>query len=78
MQVRLATGELLEADVVVATADLPYVYDQLLPEEPARRKLKKMRYSSSTISFFWAFDKGNACRGNGISRLCSTAVCWMV
>ena len=30
LQVRLATGELLEADVVVATADLPYVQEQLL------------------------------------------------
>eukprot|EP01052_Picozoa_sp_SAG31_P017495 SAG31_NODE_1198_length_9441_cov_3.648897_6_plen_210_part_00 len=59
--VRLSTGEVLQADVVVATADLPYVYDQLLPEEPARQKLKKMRYSSSTISFFWALDKVLSC-----------------
>jgi phytoene desaturase len=54
--VTLADGRHLEADIVVANADLPYVYEHLLPRASAARRLAQKRYSCSTISFFWGVD----------------------
>lgn len=50
--VTLAGGETLRADVVVANADLPYVYDKLLPDGMPGR-LAKMKYTSSALMFYW-------------------------
>jgi phytoene desaturase len=50
--VTLAGGETLVADVVVANADLPYVYDKLLPDGMPWR-LAKMKYTSSALMFYW-------------------------
>jgi phytoene desaturase len=55
--VLLADGARLEADVVLANADLPYVYQRLLPPDRMAEALKRKRYSSSAISFFWGVDK---------------------
>ena len=55
--VRLAEGRELAADVVVANADLPYVYQHLLPPDGQTKKLEGLRYSCSTISFFWGVDR---------------------
>jgi phytoene desaturase len=55
--VTLADGRQIEADIVVANADLPYVYEHLLPADPAAHRLERMRFSCSTISFFWGVDK---------------------
>lgn len=54
--VTLADGRRLIADVVLANADLPYVYNQLLPKEPRADELSRKRYSCSAISFFWGVD----------------------
>jgi phytoene desaturase len=54
----LADGRLLTADVVVANADLPYVYRRLLPDAAAARALGRKTFSGSTISFFWGLDRG--------------------
>ena len=53
----LEDGRHLQADVIVANADLPYVYQQLLPEDPYAHELANKRYSCSAISFFWGVDK---------------------
>ena len=53
----LGDGRLLPADVVVATADLPYVYRRLLPDAAAARALGRKKFSGSTISFFWGLDR---------------------
>ncbi|HRQ39137.1 MAG TPA: phytoene desaturase family protein [Chloroflexota bacterium] len=53
----LADGRSLKADAVVANADLPYVYQNLLPPNGMARQLKRKRYSCSVISFFWGVDK---------------------
>jgi phytoene desaturase len=56
--VELGGGERIEADVVVANADLPYVYEQLLPrDEAAIRRLNGLKYTCSTLMFFWGVDK---------------------
>ena len=50
-------GQRLDADVVLANADLPYVYQNLLPQDGYVKKLERKRYSCSVISFFWGLDK---------------------
>ena len=52
--VTLATGERLVADVIVANADLPYVYDKLLPDDGNAAKLARKQYTSSALMFYWA------------------------
>jgi phytoene desaturase len=53
----LVDGQLMEADAVLANADLPYVYQNLLPHDGQGKKLERKRYSCSVISFFWGIDK---------------------
>jgi phytoene desaturase len=55
--VLLADGSSLDADVVLANADLPYVYQNLLPQDGMVKALSHKRYSCSVISFFWGVDK---------------------
>jgi len=55
--VLLANGSRLKADVVLANADLPYVYQNLLPRDEMAVKLSRKRFSCSAISFFWGVDK---------------------
>ena len=55
--VLLDDGRRLEADVVLANADLPYVYRDLLPDDGRAGELARKRYSCSTISFFWGVDR---------------------
>jgi phytoene desaturase len=50
-------GQVLEADAVLANADLPYVYRDLLPQDGQVERLSRMKYSCSVISFFWGVDK---------------------
>jgi phytoene desaturase len=53
----LDDGRCLNADFVVANADLPYVYQELLPQDRVSRAMARKRFSCSTISFFWGIDK---------------------
>jgi phytoene desaturase len=53
----LEHGERFKADVVLANADLPYVYRDLLPKNDQAEKLQRKQYSCSVISFFWGVDK---------------------
>ncbi len=60
--VRLGDGTQLDADVVVANADLPYVYRSLLSEAGPRdqaeaRRLEGLKYTSSAIMFYWGVDQ---------------------
>ncbi|HZC04853.1 MAG TPA: phytoene desaturase family protein, partial [Ktedonobacterales bacterium] len=55
--VTLADGRQLVADVVVANADLPYVYQRLLPDDDLAEQLMRKQFSCSAISFFWGVDK---------------------
>jgi phytoene desaturase len=53
----LTDGRRFAADAVVANADLPYVYQNLLPPDELSERLTHKRYSCSTISFFWGVDQ---------------------
>jgi phytoene desaturase len=47
----------ISADLVIANADLPYVYRELLPDRRASSRLEKLKYSCSAICFHWGLDK---------------------
>jgi phytoene desaturase len=49
----LADGKPLAADIVIANADLPYVYQNLLPDDGNARRLKNKKYTSSALMFYW-------------------------
>jgi len=53
----LPDGTFVKADVVLANADLPYVYEQLLPPDRMAQSLSRKRFSCSAISFFWGLDR---------------------
>jgi len=50
-------GSHLTADAILANADLPYVYQELLAHEGKAESLARKRYSCSAISFYWGVDK---------------------
>lgn len=58
-----ATGVILKdgsrrtADVIIANADLPYVYRSLLPDRAEADRLEKLKYTCSAIMFYWATDR---------------------
>jgi phytoene desaturase len=53
----LADGSLLDADVILANADLPYVYQNLLPKDGTGKQFAHKQYSCSVLSFFWGVDR---------------------
>ena len=50
-------GSEIRADVIIANADLPYVYRKLLPDKRKSERLDKLKYSCSAICFHWGLDK---------------------
>lgn len=54
--VTLESGERVAADVVLANADLPYVYRKLLPQAPFERR-EKLSYTSSGFMLYLGLDK---------------------
>ncbi len=55
--ITLADGRQIEADIVVANADLPYVYRHLLPDDGMIKRLERKKYTCSTVTFYWGADK---------------------
>lgn len=60
--VRLEDGSHLAAEVIVANADLPYVYRCLLSAGEAddraeAERLARLKYTSSAIMFYWGVDR---------------------
>jgi phytoene desaturase len=53
----LEDGSFHPADAVISNADLPFVYNHLLPESRKAGKLKKLNYSCSAVVFHWGMDK---------------------
>jgi phytoene desaturase len=52
----LSDGARLSADVIVANADLPYVYRHLLPATADAERLERLHYTCSAIMFYWGVD----------------------
>lgn len=55
--VETADRNITHASVVVANADLPYVYRKLLPDTKISERINRMKYSCSAIVMHWALDK---------------------
>jgi phytoene desaturase len=60
--VRLQNGDRLDAELVIANADLPYVYRCLLNEGDQRERdeaerLQRLQFTSSSLMFFWGVDR---------------------
>ena len=55
--VTLADGRTLNADIVIANSDLPYVYRHLLPDDGTADKLERKEYGCSAVMFYWGLDK---------------------
>ena len=53
----LQNGQTVMADLVIANADLPYVYRELLPDKRKSNRIEKLRYSCSAIVIHWGLDK---------------------
>lgn len=55
--VMLEDGSTIEADAIVANADLPYAYEALLPDRAAADRLARLKYTCSAIMFYWGVDR---------------------
>ncbi len=55
--VTLSDGRQIKSDIVVANADLPYVYRHLLPGNGKAERFDHKRYSCSAVMFYWGLDK---------------------
>ncbi len=55
--VELEDGRVFTTDIFIGNADLPYIYDQLLPDRAEAKKLDEKLYTCSTIMFYWGVDK---------------------
>jgi phytoene desaturase len=53
----LQNGSLIRAAIVVANADLPYVYRELLPDKRISNRIDKLKYTCSAIVLHWGLDK---------------------
>jgi phytoene desaturase len=53
----LPNGSTVRAKVIVANADLPYVYRELLPDKNRSAKINKLKYSCSAIVLHWGLSK---------------------
>jgi phytoene desaturase len=55
--VELADGQRLSADILVANADLGYIYRKLLPDDGEADRIDRKEYGCSTLMFYWGLDK---------------------
>ena len=55
--VGLSDGAQIKADIVVANADLPYVYRYLLPRDSTVDQLARKKYGCSAVIFYWGIKK---------------------
>lgn len=55
--ITLEDGSFHSADIIVANADLPYVYNNLLPASRKAKSFKRSKYSCSAVVFHWGIDK---------------------
>lgn len=53
----LNDGSFHPADLIVSNADLPFVYNHLLPRSGKARRLYKKKYSCAAMVFHWGVDR---------------------
>ncbi len=52
----LSDDSFIPADIVLSNADLPYVYQELLPSGRALRRINRLGYTCSALVFHWGMD----------------------
>ncbi len=55
--VTLNNGQQISADIIIANADLTYVYRSLLPDRRQSARIDKKVYTCSSFMFYWGVDK---------------------
>jgi phytoene desaturase len=55
--VTLANGQEIKGDVVVANADLSFVYRCLLPDDGTAARLQRKKHTCSAVTFYWGVDR---------------------
>ncbi len=55
--VELLDGRRMDADILVANADLGYVYRSLLPSDSESNRIDRKEYGCSAVVFYWGLDK---------------------
>lgn len=50
-------GSQAESDIIVANADLPYVYRELLPDCRRSARINKLQFTCSALVFHWGMDR---------------------
>ena len=55
--ISLDDGREYRADIIVANADLPYVYRKLLPDRRKSAHIDSLKYSCSVICYHWGLDR---------------------
>jgi len=55
--ITIEDGPQLHADTIIANADLPYVYRNLLPDDGTPERLEGKKYGCSALVFLWGLDK---------------------
>jgi len=53
----LTNGRQIEADILIANADLTYVYGHLLPDDGTPGRLAQKKHGCSALVFCWGLDK---------------------
>jgi phytoene desaturase len=53
----LDDGTVVEADLVIANADLPYVYRDLLPDKNISKRIDRLKFGCSALVIHWGLDK---------------------
>jgi phytoene desaturase len=54
--IHLSDESFHQAGIVIANADLPYVYNELLPYRREVRRINRMQYTCSAIVFHWGMN----------------------
>ena len=54
--IHLSDNRYFDADIVIANADLPYVYNELLPHSLYMRRINRLNCTCSAIVFHWGMD----------------------
>ncbi|MBN1599225.1 MAG: phytoene desaturase [Bacteroidales bacterium] len=55
--VRFTDSSCDTADIIISNADLPYVYNDLLPRTKQSTRVNKLKYTCSAFVFHWGMDK---------------------
>ena len=53
----LVDGRRMNADLLVANADLGYVYNNPLPDDGEAKRIDQKEYGCSTVMFYWGLDQ---------------------